>query len=245
MKKYDEYKKEMDELYVEGLKLYDALNIKAGTKEEKDLRYFVYNYEVWYSKALNIVKFFLPDRAEDFAILYKNEKRKSLGLSTYTISDALRGISNIGDTYGPKTASMLVYRQCDIIKACKQQFESRICNVKTTLQADVFDSEIDASKHLLKRGFLRAAGAICGVILEKHFSGVCKNRNIQIKKKSPTIADFNDVLKDNIYDIVEWRKIQHLGDIRNLCDHNKDREPTKEEVEELISGTDRVIKTIF
>ena len=58
MKKYDEYKKEMDELYVEGLKLYDALNIKAGTKEEKDLRYFVYNYEVWYSKALNIVKFF-------------------------------------------------------------------------------------------------------------------------------------------------------------------------------------------
>lgn len=39
--------------------------------------------------------------------------------------------------------------------------------------------------------------------------------------------------------------IQHLGDIRNLCDHNKDREPTKEEVEELINGIDQIIKTNF
>ncbi len=48
-----------------------------------------------------------------------------------------------------------------------------------------------------------------------------------------------------VYDIVNWRFIQHLGDIRNLCDYNKDREPTKEEVEELINGTEKVIKTIF
>ena len=66
-----------------------------------------------------------------------------------------------------------------------------------------------------------------------------------IKKKSPTIADYNDVLKDNVYDTVEWRKVQYLGDARNLCGHKKDREPTKDEVEELISGTERIIKTIF
>lgn len=51
--------------------------------------------------------------------------------------------------------------------------------------------------------------------------------------------------QEKVYDIVNWRFIQHLGDIRNLCDHNKDREPTKEEVEELINGTEKVIKTIF
>ena len=66
-----------------------------------------------------------------------------------------------------------------------------------------------------------------------------------MKKKNPTIADFNDALKDNAYDVVEWRRIQRLGDIRNLCDHSKDREPTKDEVEELISGTERTIKTVF
>ena len=60
-----------------------------------------------------------------------------------------------------------------------------------------------------------------------------------------SIADFNDAFKDNVYDTVEWRRIQRLGDIRNLCDHNKDREPTKEELDELIGGTERAIKTIF
>ena len=94
-------------------------------------------------------------------------------------------------------------------------------------------------------GFLRASGAICGVVLEKHFAKVCDNHNITIKKKNPTIADYNDNLKDVIYDTIEWRRIQRLGDIRNLCDHNKDRTPTKEEVDELILGTDRIIKTMF
>jgi len=94
-------------------------------------------------------------------------------------------------------------------------------------------------------GFLRAAGVVCGVVIEKHFSEVCKNNSISISKKNPTIADYNDALKENVYDILEWRRIQRLGDIRNLCGHNKEREPTKEEVFELISGTERIIKTIF
>ena len=57
---------------------------------------------------------------------------------------------------------------------------------------------------------------------------------------------YNQVLKDrDVIDIVMWRFIQRLGDIRNLCDHNKEEEPTQAAVAELIDGTDRVIKTIF
>lgn len=37
----------------------------------------------------------------------------------------------------------------------------------------------------------------------------------------------------------------NLGDIRNLCDHNKDRDPKKEEVEDLISGVEAIIKTVY
>ena len=39
--------------------------------------------------------------------------------------------------------------------------------------------------------------------------------------------------------------IQRLADIRNLCTHPKDREPTKEEVDELISEAERITKTIL
>ncbi len=36
-----------------------------------------------------------------------------------------------------------------------------------------------------------------------------------------------------------------LADIRNLCGHNKSREATPEEVEELIVGVDQIVRTLF
>ena len=67
-----------------------------------------------------------------------------------------------------------------------------------------------------------------------------------IKKKDPTINDFNQPLKDNgVIEIADWRFIQHLADLRNLCDHNKKIEPKHEQIDELIDGVDKITKTIF
>ena len=244
MRKYEEIKEEIKKLIDKGTKLYEAIDINADGKS-KDLGYFISYYERWYSKSLIIVKQFAPDRLDDFILFYKNNKRKTIDVSTYTISDALRFVHSSSDSFGPTSARFPFFSQLNIIISCLNSLESKIYNIQTILQADIFDSEIDSAKHLLKNGFLRAAGAMCGVIIEKHFSIVCKNRNIDIKKKNPTIADYNDALKDVAYDTIEWRKIQRLADLRNLCDHNKDREPTREEIEELVSGTEKIIKTIF
>lgn len=244
MSKYNSIKDEIKDLIDEGIKLFEAIYGK-GQKSSPDLSYFVTNYERWYSKALPVVKQLQPNRIGDFTIQYKNEKRKELSHSTYTISDALRTTTNRNGYFGPYTAAYCMSSQLNIVQACLDTFDSKLYDIQTVLQADIFDSEIESAKHLQKKGFLRAAGAICGVILEKHFGVVCKNRNIPLKKKNPTIADYNDALKDIAYDTIEWRRIQRLGDIRNLCDHNKDREPTKDEVDELISGTERTIKTLF
>ncbi|MBQ2904271.1 MAG: hypothetical protein IJE48_07730 [Clostridia bacterium] len=244
MNKYEDMKKELKELTDEGYKLCKAIESDKNG-ECSDYGYFYLNYEVWYSKAIAVVKTLLPERLNDFVLFYKNDRRKVLDVSSYTVSDALRGIGNSRRTYGPPNALSCIYSQHKILCGCLDTFDSKIYNIQTLLQADIFDSEIDSAKHLLKRGFFRAAGAVCGVLIEKHFSIVCQNHHITTKKKSPTIADYNEVLKDNVYDTIEWRRIQRLGDLRNLCDHNKDREPTKEEVEELISGTERIIKTIF
>ena len=107
-------------------------------------------------------------------------------------------------------------------------------------------SELDAARELLKNGFLRASGAICGVILEKHLGQVCTNHSLSLRKKNPAINDYNQLLKDeNVIDVPTWRLIQRLADIRNLCDHNKEREPKKDETEDLINGVDKVIKELF
>ena len=244
MSKFEDAKKELKELVEEGKKLFECINADETTNIP-NLNYFLTHYEMWYSRSLVVIKQIMPNREEDFIMQYKSKQQKELSHSTYTISDALRTTVVRNKNCGPHTAKYGVLRQMNMIQACLDSFDSKLHDLQLILQADIFDSEIESAKHLLKKGFLRAAGAICGVVLEKHFAEVCKNRSISINKKSPTIADFNDALKDNAYDVVEWRKIQHLGDIRNLCDHNKDREPTKEEVEELINGIDRVIKTIL
>ena len=245
MNRLGNLKKEICDLLDIGKKMYACFPIYSKSNYIHDLDYFLENYEIWYTKAFLLIKQVISDRIGDFSIQYINERRKNLSYSTYTISDALRLVTNKSANITPLCAARPLSSQIKMLESCSELLDSEINNIQRLLQADIFDSEIESSKHLLKRGFLRAAGAICGVILEKHFAEICKKRNISIKKKSPTIADFNDELKDNAYDLIEWRKIQHLADIRNLCDHNKDREPTKEEVEELINGADRVIKTIF
>lgn len=247
MSRYEEMKKEINKLVQQGVNLYEAINIEQEKGDSKDWGYFAAHYEQWYTKSLRVIKQLAPERLDDFNKLYKNDKRKELDLSTYTIDDALKNltITKFGKSYGPSSAANSVARQALMVKSTVELLDSKINEIQLVLQADVFDSEIDSARHLLKKGFLRAAGAICGVVLEKHFAGVARNHNVNIKKKAPTIADFNDAFKDVVYDVIEWRKIQHLGDIRNLCDHNKGREPNKEEVEELINGTDRVIKNIF
>ncbi len=243
MNSYENMKTQIKQMVKEGQKLCESIrNYGVDTDE---FMYFYENYEEWYTQAKNIIKVIAKDRLDDFIILYSDNKRKEVTVDKYTISDALRGLSNGSKTFTPSTAYMCMVRQTQILNSCLSSFDNCIWDIQNVLQADLFDSEIDAANHLLKRGFLRAAGAICGVILEKHLKTICINRGINSTKKNPTIADYNDLLKDEVYDTVEWRRIQRLGDIRNLCDHSKDREPTKDEVLELISGTERTIKTIF
>jgi hypothetical protein len=105
---------------------------------------------------------------------------------------------------------------------------------------------LDAARELTKHGFLRGAGAIAGVVLEKHLLQVAQNHSLSIRKQHPTISDLNDALKNgSVLDVPQWRGIQRLGDLRNLCDHNKHREPTEIELAELIDGVEKITKTLF
>ena len=106
----------------------------------------------------------------------------------------------------------------------------------------MFENEIIAAKDLLSKKYNRAAGALAGVTLEIHLAKVCEAHNIKFRKQHPTISDFNEELKkSDLIDTPTWRLIQRLGDIRNLSVHSKEREPTKDEVEDLIKGIEKLI----
>ena len=133
-----------------------------------------------------------------------------------------------------------------ILESVKGRFESSLFDIRQLVQAYLFDSELDAAKELAKNKFTRAAGALAGVVLERHLTQVCDNLSIKVAKKAPGIADLNNALKEaGVIDVPHWRFIQHLADIRNLCDHNKKTEPTVDQVDDLITGVLKTTKTLF
>lgn len=255
----EQLKAEVAELVRRGDLLYYALADDLGKLPEKlkkqlasnkiELPKFDLDYESWYSEALRVVKQIIPDRLDDFVKHYKNEKRKEIDFLTYAISDALLGLTTrrYGDVVADKSAALAKMQgQVSILKSAQKKFESALFDIADVLQADLFDSELDAAQSLAKNGFVRAAGAVSGIVLEKHLGHVCDQHGLKSKKHHPSIADFYQLLKEaGVIDTPMWRFIQHLGDIRNLCDHSKDREPTREEVLEMIEGVKKVAKSVF
>lgn len=220
--------------------------IKKKDFKIEELPSFRREYEQWYTKAVAVIKTFSPHRVQDFISLYKNDKRKQLDGLTYTICDAVAGVANKSRNLSPIIAAPLFSQQISILEGASNLVDSVFYDTENMLRADLFDSEIDSAYGLLKLRFLRAAGAICGVVLEKHLRQICNNHNIAIKKKSPCISDYNDELKNSgILDMSTWRNIQYLGDLRNLCDHDKTVEPTKEQVKDLCDGTKKIISTVY
>lgn len=227
---------------------------KPKKNESKPGQLFFSYYQEWYSEALEVVRQLLPNRLFEFERLYKRDpKRKKITGTTYVIEDWLLGTRSGYDHFNSKKyyedqsiVYMLFQTQLAILESAATRFESSLFDIKKLVQADLFDSEIEIAKELLKKGFVRAAGAVAGVILEKHLSQVCEDHDVTLKKKKPTINDYNDTLKNNsIIEVSVWRSIQLLADLRNLCDHDKKREPKQDEIDNLIQGVNKVIKTIF
>ena len=264
----DRYKNDLDKLISKGNKLQIAMQMECFPKEIKkqikelygekadkilsDIPSFKEGYQVWYSEAQVLIKQLLPDRLSDFNRYYEKPKgRKEISFESYRIEDYLQGL-HVTRSYtqekvvGPEAAIPHFQQQLAILDSVKARFESSLFDIRQLVQADLFDSELEAAKELSKHKFTRAAGALAGVVLERHLGQICEKHNVKITKKNPGISDLNNALKESdVIDIVQWRFVQHLGDMRNLCDHDKKIEPTLEQVDELIVGTMKIIKTVF
>ena len=202
-------------------------------------------YQPWYTEAKALVRQLLPDRLSDFTQYYEKPKsRKAITFASYTIEDCLQGVRGTGNV-GPDAAIPRFRQQLSIVKSIRERFHSSLFDIRQLAQADLFDSELDTAKELAKNKFNRAAGAVAGVVLERHLREVCANHDVTVKK-TPHISDLNDALKNaNAIDIPQWHSIQQLGGLRNLCAHDKQSEPTADQVEDLVTGVAKVTKTIF
>jgi hypothetical protein len=262
------YKRDLDALLARGEQLHLALQRecfpaeieKAAKKQLGDqaksaleaLPSFSDGYQPWYSEAKVLIKQLLPDRLADFVRHYEKPKpRKDITYDSYRIEDCLQGLTvtrgwEKEKVVGPDAAIPHLRQQLAIVKSVKARLESSLFDIRQLVQADLFDSELVAAAELAKQKFLRAAGAVAGVVLERHLGQVCENHGLKVGKKAPGLSDLNNALKESgVIEVPQWRFIQHLADIRNLCDHNRKVEPTADQVNDLIAGATKVTKTLF
>ena len=205
-------------------------------------------YQQWYSAARAIINRNQPERLSEFDDAYSSIKTPTkrdildeLSLSEARIKDILK--NRHLSKYEQFQLMDLITAQFEILAAIPSHLKFSMYDIELTAYSVLMDDEIEAARYLLKNGFRRAGGALAGVSLERHLKVLLDKHSPPLKYKAKaTLADLNNTCKETVYDFVIWRKVQHLSDLRNLCDHDKGREPKKEEVRELIDGVASIIK---
>ena len=242
-----------DEIKKELASLLDAqMDLLKLVADVKDTITFGTKYQQWYSRAYKIVQSLAPERLAEFVSYYLiDPRRKTTEAGNYVIQDYIKGMGARLNNYDKplwdvhNLIAIRFYNQVQIINSLSDRIDNVLQDVTGHLFAELQDAELNAAVQLKKIN-LRAAGALAGVVLERHLQRVAINHNTAPNKKNPTISDLNDPLKQaGVYDVPTWRKIQLLADLRNICSHQKNADPTEEQVDDLIAGTNAVVKSIF
>lgn len=137
-------------------------------------------------------------------------------------------------------------QQLNILDSIQVRFDNHIADTNALLQASLLDEMLNSATELLKNGFARSAGALCGVILAQHFELVRQVHQLKATRKSMALKDYNDLFsKAGIYEFGVSRQVQYLSEMRDLCVKNKKTAPSAEQVEAMLSATHKIIKTVF
>lgn len=131
--------------------------------------------------------------------------------------------------------------QFALLNALKDDYENGfLVSLKSLIEADVFDTELEQAKELLSGKYKLAAAVIAGVVLETALRSLCDKEKIPHGK----LTKMNDDLtKAGVYNKFQQKSITVLADIRNSAAHGKDIEFTHENVENMIRDIESFLAT--
>jgi len=199
-------------------------------------------YQRWYGVCFQLLQNNMGFRLKEFENIYEKPQGGMWG--GLCIKDLLTGEHTT--ILHAQMLQMGIQNQCAILESMPEVIRARTLQIDVLATAQLLDDELLQATYLLKRGFIRAAGAIGGVVLERHLKSLCRVADppISIPSKKTTISDLNDQLRAHqVLSDADWRRVQWMADVRNLCDHERDQEPGKEVVLEFIQSLAKFIKT--
>lgn len=111
-------------------------------------------------------------------------------------------------------------------------------SLKSLVQAETFNSELEQANELLSKGYKLAAAVIAGIVLETSLRDMCTQEGIAVSaldKMNTNLA------KAGKYNKLQQKRITALADIRNSAAHGKPNEFTEDDVKMMIRDVERFL----
>ena len=126
-----------------------------------------------------------------------------------------------------------------VFLAAKEDFEGGyLSSIKTLVQAEVFDSELEQANELFSSGYHTAAAVIAGVVLETALRELCDRSGIPHGKLDKMNSE---LAKAGVYNKLNQKRITAIADIRNSAAHGKQNEFTVQDVSDMIKDVGRFL----
>ncbi|WP_363463664.1 hypothetical protein [Halogeometricum borinquense] len=190
-------------------------------------------YELWYNEALTLVSAYLPKREPDFVQAYSN-------LSSVMHFDGCN-YTKLAEYNSLLRRNLTTQR--NLLRSIPSKLDAEELRVRVGISAEITTEEVYQAKELFEDSLIRPAGVVAGVALERHLITKCEVSERDIEYE----YDFGiKALADALYDADVISKTQHgqieyLGKLRNKCAHADEDEPTRSEVDRLITQTENLL----
>jgi hypothetical protein len=192
------------------------------------------NYRFWHSIAWPLVTANLPERVGEFEKMYDQ--------ATFA---AQRFVTEYGEIQGNQVSNFSEYfsNQIGFVRSIPRNLQSKVLALRGLVARDLMEDELTVSLSLLRENYIREAGVIAGVVLERHLKMLCEKYDIEVGARD-MLGQLNDKLRSHYPNDAEYRRVQFFSEIRASCAHDKGGEPERSAVSQLISGVQGFIAAI-
>lgn len=128
-----------------------------------------------------------------------------------------------------------------IFAAARSDFQGgHLASIRSLVQAELFDSELEQASELLGQGYKGPAALVAGVVLETSLRDLCDQQSPVIPHGK--LDQMNAGLaKIGLYNKLQQKRITSIADIRNSAAHGKWTEFTEADVVDMIKDVQRFL----
>ncbi|ERS83729.1 hypothetical protein Q672_19935 [Marinobacter sp. EVN1] len=126
-----------------------------------------------------------------------------------------------------------------VFAAARSDFQGgHLASIRSLVQAELFDSELEQAQELLNQGYTGPAAVVSGVVLETTLRDLCDQQSIPHGK----LDQMNGALaKKGVYTKLQQKRITAIADIRNNAAHGKWSEFSESDVADMIKDVQRFL----